>query len=85
MQPPSPYTAAFGAPAVIVRCGVSVRSFDPTSDVLTVDGVDWLQLTPKRGVQDFVSYRSHLIVEVLIPRRYLPADILPPLSNELNR
>jgi Protein of unknown function (DUF3515) len=48
VEPPAGLTAAYGDPAVSVRCGVPTPSaLGPTSDLVTVDGVDWFpeQLT----------------------------------------
>ncbi|HEV7207216.1 MAG TPA: DUF3515 family protein [Mycobacteriales bacterium] len=79
-QPVSPYTAVFGAPAVIVRCGVPVPAHDPMSFVEQVDGVDWLQLPPLGPAEHYVSFHSRVVVDVVVPHAYLPADVLPALS-----
>lgn len=48
VDPSAGFTAAYGDPPVSVRCGVPTpTALDPTSELVTVDGVDWLpeQLT----------------------------------------
>jgi hypothetical protein len=79
-DPSSPYTAAFGDPAVTVRCGVGNVKYDPTSNVVTVNGVDWLTLTDDAHERRYLSYQTPFRVEVTIPAKYLPANVLPPIS-----
>ena len=79
-SPALPYQAAFGTPAVTVRCGVSVPTYDPQDEVEVVDGVGWLQLPPGHGAEHLVSFQSRTVVQVDIPHRYLPANVLPALS-----
>lgn len=82
-SPTSPYTAAFGSPAVTVRCGVPVPKHDPTAFVEEVNNVDWLQLSASNGAQRYVSYTSRLVVDIVIPSKYLPADILLGIPQQL--
>ena len=80
-RPTSPYTAAFGDPPVIVRCGVAIPRYDPTADVLTVGGVEWLLLPGgSNSRQRFLAYHSDLRVEVTVDAPELPANVLPPVS-----
>jgi hypothetical protein len=81
--PASPYTAAFGKPAVTVRCGIAVPKHDPTAFVDEVNNVDWLQLSAPDGAQRYVSYTSRLVVDIVIPRPYLPADVLLGIPQRL--
>ncbi len=83
--PTSPYLAAFGTPAVVVSCGVPVPKHDPTTLVLEVDGVDWLQLGGAGRAERYLSFHSRVVVEVVVPHAYLPADILPVLSPLVGR
>lgn len=76
VTPDSPYTAAFGNPAVTVRCGLPVPDHDPAAAVQDINGVDWLQLPGKHGALVYVSYRSAIVVEVVVPAHYRPADVL---------
>lgn len=42
VTPTSDFTAAYGEPAVGVRCGVAdPATLGPTSTLVTVDGIDW--------------------------------------------
>ena len=63
-----------------VRCGAAVPPHDPAAVVEAVDAVDWLTLPTRPGAERYVSYRSRLVVEVVVPHRYLPADVLLGLS-----
>lgn len=66
-----------------VRCGGQIPSHPATAFVQGVNGVDWLQLSPKGGSARYVSYLTRPVVEVIIPAAYLPADVLPALSDLL--
>jgi hypothetical protein len=79
-RPVSAYTAAFGSPAVRIRCGAPLPRFDPASDVETVNGVDWLELPDVGSASHFAAWRSPTLLDVVIPSAYLPADVLPALS-----
>jgi hypothetical protein len=79
-KPVSAYTAAFGKPAVTIRCGAPLPRFDPGSEVETVDGVDWLVLPDVGSASHFAAWRSPTLLDVVIPHDYLPADVLPALS-----
>jgi hypothetical protein len=73
--------AAWGDPAIVLRCGVPVPG--PTSDpCLTVDDVDWLYRDDD-GDARFVSYGRDPAVEVTVPEGYgtqnAPA-VLPDLA-----
>lgn len=78
--PASAYTAAFGKPAVTVRCGGRLPAHDPAADVVEVDGVDWLLLPSSRDEEHYVAYSAPTHLAVDIPHAYLPADVLPALS-----
>jgi len=81
-NPRSPYTAAWGDPSIVLRCGVPTpAALTPTSQLITVDGVDWLpeQLT---GGYLFTTVGRELNVEVSVPSAYSPeADALADLSS----
>lgn len=83
--PVSPYTAAFGSPAVTVRCGAPLPAFDPTDVVEVVDGVQWLALPAAGGAENLVAWKSPTLLAVRIPHAYLPADVLPALSPAVAR
>ena len=85
VSPTSPYTAAFGSPAVVVRCGGDLPPHDPAAAVENVDGVDWLLLPPTGDVEHYVAYTAPTHVAVDIPHAYLPANVLPALSPLVQR
>jgi hypothetical protein len=83
-RPKSPYTAAFGAPPVIVRCGAAIPTYSPTADVLVVGGIEWLVLPDGTSTQRFVSFHHELTVDVTVTLPQLPANVLPPVTAILN-
>ncbi|GAB2809091.1 hypothetical protein GCM10022221_03040 [Actinocorallia aurea] len=78
-DPASPYVAAWGSPAIAVRCGVA-RPADPDSGlierVVTVDGLDWLPAEGDRPSTWTLVARTAYI-EVTIPQEYTPAGSPP--------
>ncbi|ROO83366.1 uncharacterized protein DUF3515 [Actinocorallia herbida] len=78
-DPASPYVAAWGSPAIAVRCGVA-RPADPDSGlierVVTVDGLDWLPVEGDRPSTWTLVGRT-AYVEVTIPQEYTPAGSPP--------
>lgn len=79
--PTSSFTSAWGAPAIVVRCGVPApASLTPTSQLLTVNGVAWLPEPLERGYL-FTTVGRELNVEVSVPDAYRPeSDALVDLS-----
>jgi hypothetical protein len=79
--PRSPYTSAWGSPSIVFRCGVPTpAALTPTSQLITVNGVDWLpeQLT---GGYLFTTVGRSVNVEVSVPEAYSPeADALVDIS-----
>ncbi len=63
-SPGSPAVRAWGDPAVIARCGVADPG--PSTDCLSVDGVDWVVSTLSDGAK-FVTFGRSPAIEVLIP------------------
>ncbi len=55
-RPASDFTAAWGSPAIVLRCGVPTPDvltpgnahYNPTADAAEIDGVDWLPQTAVR-------------------------------------
>lgn len=84
-RPRSAYTAAFGSPPVTLRCGAPRPAFDPTDDVVVVDGVQWLHLPASGDAENLVAWKSPTLLAVRIPHTYLPADVLPALSPAVTR
>jgi hypothetical protein len=71
-DPESSLTAAWGEPAIIVRCGVQrPAALEPSSQLTTVNGVDWFaeELT---GGYLFTTYGRQAYVEVTVPDDYAP-------------
>jgi hypothetical protein len=80
-EPQSPLTSAWGTPSIVLRCGVGVpAALTPTSQLLTVDGVDWLPEKLTAGYL-FTTVGRAVNVEVSVPSAYTPeADALADLS-----
>ena len=85
-DPESTVTAAWGDPPISLRCGVPVpTAYRPTSQLLTINGVDWLPEPLTDGVR-FTSIGRVANVEVTVPAAYRPeADIAVQLSGAVSR
>jgi Protein of unknown function (DUF3515) len=69
-DPSSPALAAWGDPAIILRCGVSPPG--PTPDLCqSVDGIDWVVQQLPDGV-NFTTYGRTPAIQVLVPSHYAP-------------
>jgi hypothetical protein len=79
--PTSTYTSAWGDPAIVVRCGVPVpAALTPTSQLITVNGIDWLPEQLERGYL-FTTVGRAPAVEVSVPDAYRPeSDALVDLA-----
>lgn len=84
--PDSPYTRAWGSPAIALRCGVPVPAHPQTETIVTIDGVDWLP-QPADTPVTFTTLHRQTQVEVTIPAAYTtdhPAgDILIGLTSSI--
>lgn len=84
-KPQSPYTQAWGSPAIVLRCGVATPlALTPTSQLVTVDGVDWLPEQLTAGVM-FTTVGRELNIEVSVPDHYAPeasalTDLAPVIT-----
>ena len=80
-KPTSSFATAWGNPAIVVRCGVpEPDALIPTSQLLTVDGVDWLPEQLTSGYL-FTTTGRTVNVEVSVPAAYAPeASALPDIS-----
>jgi hypothetical protein len=75
----SPYVAAWGDPAVVLRCGVSRPAkldpgsgdYAPGSDAVLVDDVSWL-LEEGPDEHRFTTVERTVFVEVTVPAAYAP-------------
>lgn len=72
-RPDSPQVAAWGSPAIALRCGVNrPRALTPTSELVVVDGLPWLPEPPNRPTR-FTTYGLRAYVELTVPPAYAPA------------
>ena len=75
----SPYVAAWGDPAIVLRCGVprpalltpGEDSYDPTADAVVVNEVSWLLEQESDGYR-FTTVERTVHVEVRVPGAYAP-------------
>ena len=66
-DPTSPRTAAWGDPAVVLRCGVSRPAGLSGSEVVEVDGVGWV-LAERGRAYVFTTSDLMTYVQVSVPR-----------------
>ncbi|MEU3415525.1 DUF3515 domain-containing protein [Streptomyces sp. NPDC006658] len=83
-EPPSAYTAAWGSPAIILRCGI-VRppkmidekvalGEDPNAVGGGVNGVDWLMEKQDDGTWRFTTSERRAYVQVTLPEKLSGPD-----------
>jgi len=71
-KPSSALTAAWGDPAIVMRCGVATPvALTPTSQLVSVNGVDWFPEPVDSGYR-FTTVSREANVEVLVPDAYAP-------------
>lgn len=76
-RPASADTAAWGDPAIVLRCGVSsppaltpgARSYDPTTAAMDLGGVCWVS-SQTRTAWVFTTVKQQAYVEVTVPDAY---------------
>jgi uncharacterized protein DUF3515 len=83
-SPKSPLVAAWGSPAIALRCGVSrPAALVPTSQLVTVSGISWFEEPADRPVT-FTAVGRQAYVEVTVPPKYTernpPGDVLLELT-----
>jgi hypothetical protein len=67
-SPASELTAAWGDPAVVLRCGVAKpRSLRPTSELIEVNSVRWF-LQETHSAYVFTTYGRVAFVEIRVPK-----------------
>jgi hypothetical protein len=72
VSPDSPYVAAWGNPAIVLRCGVArPAALQPTAELVTVNGVDWLPEQQDDGYR-FTTTGRGAYVEAWVPDEYAP-------------
>lgn len=81
-DPDSPLTAAWGDPAITVRCGVPTPdALTPDSVVYNLNGVVWFPEELTAGYV-FTTYQRQSNVEVTVPDDYAPeANVVTELSD----
>lgn len=83
VSPDGAQAAAWGQPAVVLRCGVGLPPQYQPDDILTViDGVAWLPVDGMGG-QFFATVDRNPIVEVAVPDAYSPPDVLGDLAESV--
>ena len=79
--PASARTAAWGSPAVVLRCGVGrPRGLRPTSEVIEVNDVEWY-LTEPTPPYVFTTVGRGTYVELRVPASVPRADATGPLAD----
>lgn len=79
-DPASPYTAAWGDPAVVLWCGTPSPDvltpgnahYNPTADAAEIDGVDWLVEQQPDGSYRFTTTDREAWVQISVPSKYAP-------------
>ncbi len=84
VDPDDGLTAAWGDPAVILRCGVPAPAeYRPDAQVFDVDGVEWLPVEGDGGYF-FTTIDREVYVEVAVPDDYAPeATVLTDLAEAI--
>ncbi len=78
-KPSSPLTAAWGDPAITLRCGVpepqilrpGSKTYDPTADEAYLNGIAWL-IEKTGGGYRFTAAQRAVYIEVDVPSAYTP-------------
>jgi hypothetical protein len=70
--PTSPALAAWGNPAIILRCGVESPGAS-TEHCETVNGIDWVVQSLSDGVE-FTTFGRTPAIQVLVPQHYAPEE-----------
>ena len=83
-SPSSPLTAAWGSPAIALRCGVPrPAALRPQSQLVTINGIDWFGQPTDRPVT-FTAVARQAYVEVTVPAKYAPpGDVLIELGSAI--
>lgn len=76
--PASRFTAAWGSPAIVLRCGVPTpdvltpgnAQYNPSADDAELNGVDWLPQRLTDGSVRCTTTQRTVFVEVTIPGKY---------------
>lgn len=88
VSPADAPVAAWGQPAIVLRCGVAMPgSYRPDARLFDVDGVGWL-VDEGEGGTFFTAVGREVLVEVAVPDDYSPeaavlADLAGPILEHL--
>ena len=84
VDPSSEYVAAWGQPAIVLRCGVPMPpSYRPDAQLFEIDGVGWLPDEGDGGMF-FTTVDREVLVEVAVPDDYAPeANVLADLASAI--
>jgi hypothetical protein len=92
-EPKSALTAAWGDPAITLRCGVprpkaltpGSPGYDPTAESFVINGVTWFPEQLAHGYR-FTTLQRKVLVEVTVPHHYNPeVDPLTDLAAAVKR
>ena len=96
-SPDSPLTAAWGNPAITLRCGVpepevlrpGSKTYNPSADEAYVDGVAWLIEKASDGYR-FTAAQRAVYIELDVPAAYSPetnplVDLASAVTNSVPR
>jgi hypothetical protein len=80
VEPAELPAAAWGQPAIVLRCGVGLPpEYQPDAILSEIDGVAWLPVDGVGGLF-FATVDRDPVVEVAVPDAYSPADVLGDLA-----
>ena len=85
-RPGGPFSAAWGDPPIVLRCGVTApAALSPTSELVSVNRVDWFAERLPRGYR-FTTVGLPARIEVRVPAAYAPevnplVDLAPAIRS----
>ncbi len=88
LDPRSPYTAGWGQPTIVWRCGVPTPAeLTPTSETIVVDGVEWFPQKLTDGYL-FTTVGRTVTIDVSVPSAYQPeagalVDLSPAIATQI--
>ncbi|WP_431042086.1 DUF3515 domain-containing protein [Streptomyces sp. P1-3] len=86
-EPSSPYTTAWGDPAIVLRCGVEPpeEMKNPRAAGGRFRGVDWMLENPEGGRHRCTTTYRKAYVEVSIPEEYGDVQALVELADAVRK
>jgi hypothetical protein len=86
VEPSSPYLAAWGTPAVVLRCGVGIpATYRPGDDLTVVNNVGWFEDDRQNDVVYTTITRAPRIALAVPRKRKSSFEILVDLSGSIIR